>query len=186
MDIGEIRYRHARRLIAALAGNEGEAGGLSEFAVKVNKSQSQVSQFAGKNPIKGIGNKIAREIEKAFGLKHGEIDRPLPEWDGVVEGAPLSESRALLLDACEGLDGRAIVKLIQAAGWLRAGMDISPVNSPGNDNPALHPAKTVQDVAKRAYQQQVAEDLRANSDHYVGERRREPKDRRVIESPDSK
>lgn len=173
MEIDEIRYRHARRLIAMLAGEEGEAGGLSKFAARLGKSQSQVSQFAGKNPVKGIGKMIARQIEEKFGLKHGEIDRPLPEWEGggKENEGQLSEGQALLLDACAGLDNRAIVKLIQAAGWLRAGMDVSPspLSQPASATtiPGANPVKTVDEVARHAYLSHAEADLRADSEHHA-------------------
>ncbi|WP_257602983.1 hypothetical protein [Pseudomonas aeruginosa] len=38
----------------------------TDLADLLGKSQAQVSSFAGKNPSKGIGNQIAREIELAL------------------------------------------------------------------------------------------------------------------------
>lgn len=67
MDSKTIRYNNTRILV-------GQVGGVSNFANKINKGQSQTSQFAGTTPIKGIGNKVAREIEEAFGKPHGWLD----------------------------------------------------------------------------------------------------------------
>ncbi|MDM9639328.1 hypothetical protein [Acinetobacter nosocomialis] len=67
MDSKSIRYLNTRILVE-------EVGGVSNFAEKINKGQSQTSQFAGTTPIKGIGNKVAREIEEAFGKPHGWLD----------------------------------------------------------------------------------------------------------------
>lgn len=67
MDSKSIRYLNTRILVE-------EVGGVSNFAEKINKGQSQTSQFAGTNPIKGIGNKVAREIEEAFNKPHGWLD----------------------------------------------------------------------------------------------------------------
>jgi len=67
MDSRTIRYQNTRYLVDQI-------GGVSNFAEKIGKSQSQASQFAGTNPIKGIGNKVAREIEDAFGKPHGWLD----------------------------------------------------------------------------------------------------------------
>lgn len=72
MDSKSIRYRNTRLLVD-------QAGGVSSFAEKIGKGQSQASQFAGTNPIKGIGNKVAREIEEAFGKSHGWLDIPHEE-----------------------------------------------------------------------------------------------------------
>lgn len=69
MDSKTIRYKNTRLLIE-------QVGGISNFAEKTNKGQSQISQFAGSNPTKGIGNKIAREIELAFDKPHGWLDIP--------------------------------------------------------------------------------------------------------------
>ncbi|MDC4585062.1 S24 family peptidase [Acinetobacter baumannii] len=68
MDSKSIRYLNTRILVE-------QVGGVSNFAEKINKGQSQTSQFAGTNPIKGIGNKVAREIEEAFGKAHGWLDQ---------------------------------------------------------------------------------------------------------------
>lgn len=72
MDSKTIRYNNTRILVD-------QVGGVSNFANRINKGQSQTSQFAGTTPIKGIGNKVAREIEKAFGKPHGWLDIVHPE-----------------------------------------------------------------------------------------------------------
>lgn len=69
MDSKSIRYKNTRLLVD-------QVGGVSSFADKIGKGQSQASQFAGTNPIKGIGNKVAREIEIAFNKPHGWLDLP--------------------------------------------------------------------------------------------------------------
>lgn len=74
MDSKTIRYLNARDLVS-------EIGGVSAFAERLGKSQSQVSQFAGESPIKGIGGKIAREIEAAFEKAPGWLDVPHPKPD---------------------------------------------------------------------------------------------------------
>lgn len=67
MDSKSIRYQNTRMLVELI-------GGVTNFAEKIGKGQSQTSQFAGTNPIKGIGNKVAREIEDAFDKPHGWLD----------------------------------------------------------------------------------------------------------------
>ncbi|MFC3902530.1 hypothetical protein SAMN05421749_103286 [Acinetobacter marinus] len=76
MDNKTIRYTNVRYLVDLI-------GGVSNFAQRLDKGQSQTSQFAGTNPIKGIGNKIAREIEDAFSKPHGWLDVAHPELWGV-------------------------------------------------------------------------------------------------------
>ena len=75
MDSRKIRYLNARALVA-------KAGGITAFADAIGKQQPQASSFAGENPIKGIGPKIARQIEVAFEKPPGWLDLPHPEeWD---------------------------------------------------------------------------------------------------------
>lgn len=74
MDVYEIRHRNFRRLISGLPKNRPDDDGITAAAELLNKAQSQVSHFGGAKPSKNIGPKIAREIEAAFGLGHGELD----------------------------------------------------------------------------------------------------------------
>ncbi|WP_436916923.1 LexA family protein [Acinetobacter schindleri] len=103
MDSKTIRYQNTRYLVEM-------AGGVSNFAEKIGKGQSQTSQFAGTNPIKGIGNKVAREIEEAFEKPHGWLDIPhkLPN-----ETVTLDQN----VSAPIPLAGR----LIPVISWIQAG-----------------------------------------------------------------
>jgi SOS-response transcriptional repressor LexA len=49
---------------------------LTDVAELLGKAPAQVSAFGGKNPTKGIGDQIAREIEKALNLHNGYLDMP--------------------------------------------------------------------------------------------------------------
>lgn len=49
---------------------------LTDIADLLGKAPAQVSAFGGKNPTKGIGDQIAREIEVALRLHHGYLDMP--------------------------------------------------------------------------------------------------------------
>ncbi|MDV2468300.1 S24 family peptidase [Acinetobacter chinensis] len=103
MDSKSIRYRNTRLLVE-------QAGGVSSFADKIGKGQSQTSQFAGTNPIKGIGNKVAREIEEAFDKPHGWLDLP---QDGEQFNADVNVSEPI------PLSGRAVpvISWVQAGSW---------------------------------------------------------------------
>lgn len=98
LDINEIRHRNVRLLIRQLEEAEGRtgdrAGGLTMLAAKLGKSSGQVAHFASENPIKNIGNDIAREIEAKFGLERGWMDWLQDE----AEAAPLSHSQSVRLD----------------------------------------------------------------------------------------
>ncbi|WP_428355935.1 hypothetical protein [Methyloprofundus sp.] len=67
MNISEIRLENARYLANSI-------GGVVAMSVRLGKSQPQVSHFIGGNPIKNIGNRIARQIEEAFNKENGWLD----------------------------------------------------------------------------------------------------------------
>lgn len=84
MDIKTLRWQKSRQLVE-------REGGISRFAERVGRTQQQANQFAGPNPTKGIGNKIARLIEQSFGLAHGYLDR-MDSADSVDLSIPASSS----------------------------------------------------------------------------------------------
>ncbi|MEE5107257.1 S24 family peptidase [Pseudomonas alliivorans] len=68
MKISDTRLENFRRILA-------ERGlRLTDIADLLGKAPAQVSAFAGKNPTKSIGDKIAREIESALDLIEGSLD----------------------------------------------------------------------------------------------------------------
>lgn len=67
MKLRQIRYNNVQRLVQ-------EVGSLKDFADKIGKAPAQCSSFAGKNPRKGIGDTVAEDIERAFGLQPGWLD----------------------------------------------------------------------------------------------------------------
>jgi len=72
MENRRIRYLNARLLITQYCGGE-----VTRFAERLGKSQPQASAFAGekmKENGKGIGHKIARQIEVAFDKTPGWLD----------------------------------------------------------------------------------------------------------------
>lgn len=118
MENKEIRLRNTRALIQ-------QSGGVALFAEKLKKAETQVSAFAGSNPRKGIGNKIAREIEEAFGKAPGWLD---------VLQYPLSKSNvgdafAVEQNAAHYEGKRTKVPLIswvQAGNWCESPDNFSP------------------------------------------------------------
>lgn len=116
MDSKTIRYNNTRILVD-------QVGGVSNFANKINKGQSQTSQFAGTTPIKGIGNKVAREIEDAFGKPHGWLDvihnedsnTLFNDFDALSSPIPNKELQTLIqhLEALNS-KGRLSLELIDA------------------------------------------------------------------------
>lgn len=84
--VKETRLANARLLQQSLK------GGQDEMCAKIGKSQSQVSSFMGANPTKGIGNKIAREIEIAFDLEEGWMDSWHDLYKEHIETKPSKDS----------------------------------------------------------------------------------------------
>ncbi|MDF2792658.1 MAG: peptidase s24-like domain protein [Pseudomonas orientalis] len=70
MKISDTRLQNFRRILADRKLR------LTDIADILGKAPAQVSAFGGKNPTKGIGDQIAREIEKALGLHKGYLDMP--------------------------------------------------------------------------------------------------------------
>jgi phage repressor protein C with HTH and peptisase S24 domain len=67
MTIADIRRANARALAK-------QVGTAAAFGERVGMDGSQVSQIIGKNPVKDIGNAIARRIETSFGKPKGWMD----------------------------------------------------------------------------------------------------------------
>lgn len=70
MKISVTRLQNFRRVLAE------KNLRLTDIADMMGKAPAQVSAFGGKNPTKGIGDQIAREIEQALGLHSGYLDMP--------------------------------------------------------------------------------------------------------------
>lgn len=70
MKISDTRLQNFRRVLAERKLR------LTDIAELLGKAPAQVSAFGGKNPTKGIGDQIARELEKALHLHHGYLDMP--------------------------------------------------------------------------------------------------------------
>lgn len=79
--IEEIRLENLRSLIAKL-------GGPESFSMKIGKTPNQISQLA--NEHKGIGSKIAREVEEAINLERGWLDN---DHSRAAAGAPPIEEK---------------------------------------------------------------------------------------------
>lgn len=70
MRISDTRLHNFRQILAE------KKLRLIDIAELLGKAPAQVSAFGGKNPTKGIGDQIAREIEKALSLPNGSLDIP--------------------------------------------------------------------------------------------------------------
>lgn len=70
MKISDTRLQNFRRVMAERKLR------LTDMADLLGKAPAQLSAFGGKNPTKGIGDQIAREIENALKLHNGYLDMP--------------------------------------------------------------------------------------------------------------
>ncbi len=107
MTASDIRYQNTVFL-------RKKAGGVTEFAKILGRGQPQVSSFAGESPTKGIGNAMARHIERCHQLPEGWMDAPHPElWSDTL--LLLKESPSQYLPAATMLSA-AILCEISADG----------------------------------------------------------------------
>lgn len=88
MDIHEIRRRNLRRLAAGYKNR-------AEFARAIGRSDQQAWALVGEKSTKGIGGRIARDIEEKLNLERGSLDH-LDDLPAPEEQAGLNEQ--LLLD----------------------------------------------------------------------------------------
>lgn len=121
MDNAQIRYRNIRYLIELNGGLN--SGGLTRVAERLGKSQGQVSHFAGENPIKNIGNKVARDIETAFDKPRGWMDKP--QWPEDRVGEPVHAYEVRGVDGQDGVDGDREVMIPEVDVELGAGNGVA-------------------------------------------------------------
>ncbi len=89
-------------------------GGITRFADKIKRSQSQASHIIGKNPIKRISGKLARHIESSFGVDDGWLDQARPsEWMKIQSQQwldllrlDMKDSGAMITDSRDDLGGQ--------------------------------------------------------------------------------
>jgi len=98
MDIIAIRLINAENL-------KEQCNSTAGFARKLGKSPTQVRHWFNPNVNKNIGNKIAREIEVAFGKPHGWMDSI--HDDGLISTATTQVSYA----------GKALKKLMDERNY---------------------------------------------------------------------
>lgn len=93
MNISEIRLENARQLANSI-------GGVVAMAERLGKSQPQVSHFIGGNPVKNIGNKIARQIEEAFNKENGWLDNCHTQSSDMAHDAESNTTNKIPLTDC--------------------------------------------------------------------------------------
>lgn len=57
---------------------EKSVGGREALCEKIGRTAKQMSPLIGTNPIRCIGDRLARAIEKKVGLERGWLDNPPP------------------------------------------------------------------------------------------------------------
>jgi SOS-response transcriptional repressor LexA len=112
MKISDTRLQNFRRILAE------KKLRLTDIAELLGKAPAQVSAFGGKNPTKGIGDQIAREIENALNLHDGYLDMPygMDEFSNVTM---LSHTGRKL----------PVIGSIAAGAWCEVGESFVPLSS---------------------------------------------------------
>jgi len=138
-----IRLANLRKLI------EG-AGGPAQAARRLEMDDSQLSQIAGKNPIRNVGTTLARRIEKAFSKPEGWLD--VPHSQMLLQAVEADEN------VSPARDLRAEVPLIS---WVQAGQwrDLEDNFQPGD---AERWVVTYASVSKHAYALRILGDSMTN------------------------
>ena len=70
-DIQKNRLWNFRQIVNSI-------GGTNEAARIMGKKNSYITQIAGPNPSRSIGNRMVTTIEKSFDLEPGALDIPPP------------------------------------------------------------------------------------------------------------
>lgn len=101
----QIRYENARALIVKEDGPAAFARRISD-ATGETMTPQQVNSWGGPNPSRGIGDDIARRIEKAYEKEEGWLDHEWGDKAAISEAiSPLSDEAKSLILCVERLDG---------------------------------------------------------------------------------
>lgn len=91
-DVQANRLWHMRQLVKSV-------GGVNEAARIMGKKNSYITQVAGPNPVRAIGDKFAKQVEEAFHLTPGSLDFDPPATN--KEDKLIDEIAATLANASE-------------------------------------------------------------------------------------
>jgi hypothetical protein len=109
MVASEIRRENARALLRS------ECDGVpAEFGRRIERADTQVNHLIGPNPVKNIGTKLARVIEKAFGRPVGWLDVRHDENPHLADDKTMNALHALHRDqGTAGIDVDVMAKTIE-------------------------------------------------------------------------
>lgn len=142
MDVYDVRRINARLLSK-------EVGTISAMADYLGKKQSQISALIGKNPVKNIGSRLAREIEVAFDRPAGWLD--YLETD--TQGRPnLTETQERLYQFLIQLTDIQVEALIEFLEKFQSELQIKAPTLPRPPLPTIAP-KTKRPAKKRTVHQ---------------------------------
>ncbi|WP_338585699.1 S24 family peptidase [Pseudomonas sp. MAG733B] len=124
MKISDTRLQNFRRVIADRKLR------LTDLADMLGKAPAQVSAFGGKNPTKGIGDQIAREIEKALDLYSGYLDMPygLNEFNNATMLSHTGRKLPVIGSIAAGAwcESKGSFDSIEAEEWIDAPGPVGP------------------------------------------------------------
>ena len=114
----ENRLANFRQIIKSV-------GGTNEAARIMDKKNSYITQIAGPNPKRSIGDKTAETIEAAFRLAPGTLDMPPPEE---VRGGDTHMAELASVMVNTGSDDREIIIEIAKLFAKRALKTVKPAD----------------------------------------------------------
>ncbi len=121
MNVKDIRRENLRSLARSI-------GGITAIAKKLNKSQSQISHLIGTRPIKNIGDRLASEIEIAFGKNHGWLDKEHFRVSGDSGMYVISNDAPRLLNWTPVLEWNDLLNGLIAEGAVNRSAEFVPIN----------------------------------------------------------
>lgn len=124
MNISHTRLQNFRRVLAE------KKLRLTDIADLLGKAPAQVSAFGGKNPTKGIGNQIARELETALELHSGYLDMPYGQGEfsnaSIISHAGRKLPVLGSIAAATWYEDQPSIDLRDAKEWIEAPGPVGP------------------------------------------------------------
>lgn len=114
----EYRLLNFRQIINSV-------GGTNEAARIMGKKNSYITQIAGPNPTRSIGNRMAATIEQSFKLTPGTLDLPPPQ-ETKGDDKHMAELASVMVNT--GTDDREIIIEIAKLFAKRALKTIKPAD----------------------------------------------------------
>jgi hypothetical protein len=149
MDAKTARTLNIRKLVEAKGGPTVFASLCLDADGQPRWVQAQVSQWISEDNPKTIGDRLARSIEQAVGLPHGELDRqPVDESQPVGLDVPTLESAIRFIGNVFRAKGHTFDAERHSPLIAQAYKDMKATDAPDLVSMAIRYGKAVDDVQR--------------------------------------